>query len=371
MPETLTAQQYERPLAQDLLTVYAANGESADNTNMLDAILTYDLFQKEARMPYLTMLQDIVEKHGTASLQAYFQVEAMLGLEAYTRAIQNFNRSFNSTSIEAQQLLTQGQLDGIQIAEGSNYFPKKDAITLNDIQEQRELLAKVHRINPELAETMVNNKIVGFHGTTSAALPPILEQGLVPAERQSQPGLSGEHTGSVYGYMREGVSCLWWTKFMKAQQYLYGLSPLSEDNVSQALSKIQQQLESMRAEHGDDMPETPAAISDRITYYTDLLEMIHQVKFTDLQTRNFSVGILIPADVLGADSEHKYDERKLFLPSGNGLDTEFLVKEDIPITDGIILLVPNDEVQAVQELVRDKGAKVFPIEDFEAAFKKK
>src|SRR6185437_4311347 len=144
-------------------------------------------------------------------------------------------------------ILAKGELDGKTFSDRHTDLAR---YRHTDFLTERRRLLQIYYRNPALARVMVQRDIVGGHGSTSAALPGVMEHGLRPQQFLEEQGVliaSGEGVFGSAGLNKTNVSFARWFDD-DWSEYAGRGTPLTPDRLRSAITTAEAAL----AEHGPD-----------------------------------------------------------------------------------------------------------------------
>jgi protein phosphatase 1L len=255
------------------------------------------------------------------------------------------------------EIANKGTLDGVRIPDpiilGSGHHSVEN-------MWQRVYFVEIYTHNPELAHLMVENQIVGCHGSASGSLMGVLEHGLRPQNylREHQvPIATGE---GFYGsadlndihvsFFNIGTRSL-------RRSYLRDLEPITEE-------KLEKQIEKWKNIPPGGMHYNSLQLKLRNTEET--LKFLRKENKTEeenlvdnLIRRNFPVAYFVKDKSFDKQSDTR----------GTELDGEYAVKNGISREGVGVIGVPDSEVEFVQKLVveRNLNIKVISLDRYRSA----
>lgn len=244
----------------------------------------------------------------------------------------------------------------------------------DNIMSAREYFAEVVRNNPQVAEALFNKGIVGFHGTNSAALAGMVEQGaLLSAREAKRRGIShstGEHLfqkadgqGSIsFALVGDVSASLRYAGGTKSKKYSFDeVIQRQNDDIRNTQEMIDKRdlSDRVKAVFNTVIADTKS-VQNRVLANPNSLE-------ADLLMDSFPMLIGISQETAMIGAEEKQKQHKYWSPvSGTSGDlSEFRAASEEIDLDLLVIAVPADRVDKVRKiLVRHgkSGSNVVPLE---------
>lgn len=260
------------------------------------------------------------------------------------------------------KLATKGLYKGKQVRETN---PGRRSETGNgDVPlEVRGALAMLAAQNEDLADVIVEEDIMGAHGSTSGSLLDILDHGLRPQQYLDEHAImptTGEVVYEGAGINQEYVSFTEWTSVDTLA--LYAGSVSGEKGATDIRAEIERFRKASETAGGVYRKSADMYINQRMKV-ADFLDqdMGEEDTAKELIRRNFPVIYFINDDSF----KDSTDPDTIHYTKNKDLD-EFLVKGGVPPSDIRIILVPREQISLVRQQVQKRGltTEVFPIEDY-------
>lgn len=281
-----------------------------------------------------------------------------------------------SEATKLKSIIFEGLIDGkkIDLIESA----QRDA---NEVVNGRIQFAKLYVQNPQEAALLAVDQVAGFHGTRSAALAGILEQGYMGSGRhlreQEAFVFSGEHMfQSAKGQGSISFSNISGLKDGALKYAGSATTRHSLEELDNTIKDYQKWLEDSRAMGPSPMLDTQNAILDeKRRSFKYIVENPNSLE-SELTLNNFPVVVTISRDGIerSEKSEENWPDGRINrggMVLGSGDLSEFqlmadkVMKEEIPL-----ILVPENEVGNVRELCKKYGfinTRVSDIESYQEA----
>jgi hypothetical protein len=229
-----------------------------------------------------------------------------------------------------------------------------------DFAMHRANLINLYSISPDYANALVENEVLGIHGSTSASLLGVLQHGLRPQEVLTELGVlvaSGEGVFAGTGWNKDHVSFAQWDYLIDISRpaYIGNNQPLTVKGVNGQI----QNLETAAAETHDDFKPP---VEQKLQQARQVLSIIQkhpeteeELQYQELLIENFPVIYHI--------NQSAQEGRTVHVPQSD-VGKEFGIEGGVPVDNIKIILVPEVKIAKVQQLIQERGLNigVFPIE---------
>lgn len=213
---------------------------------------------------------------------------------------------------------------------------------------------------PDFARTIVNEKVIGAHGSSSASLIGVLDHGIRPQQYLKEAGIpvaSGEGIFGAYGLNDVAVSFAQWNDERTLKQY----------SGEEAVEKREEDLERIRQElirtsqgrispYKESMEVTALNIQQTLDFLRKPNKTPAELEHEKLIRQNFPVIYFISQDNLNKDKVITTD-----------MNQEFALRDGVAQSDIKIICAPKKQLDFVREKVSERslGIKVFPLEEYQ------
>lgn len=237
-----------------------------------------------------------------------------------------------------------------------------------DHLSMRTALMEIYARDPELAQLIVDQRIIAGHGSSSGSLLAVAGEGLRPWEQVLEnSGLiaSGERSGDYTpGIQSDGVSFARWDARKSLVHYAEYLPEVSETTLQENIHQTQQVIEGLQTEEDpEDRELQQKAYTKKIDLLQKTLNFLGKSdKTPDEQLLEKLIRSNFPLIYLIGE----LNSSEQTVPIRSSVPTEFVVRGGVSRERIKTLLVPIDRVEGVEKITVQKGAswKIKPIEAY-------
>lgn len=263
-----------------------------------------------------------------------------------------------------RSIVFKGEINGIKIMEyNSKDNHKPGRISQRSTLFDRTQMLETYMLQPQLAEAMAVNQIVGGPGSNSASLIGVLKHGLRSQDQMDENEelvLSGEGIYGSAGVNRTAVSFAQWDDWREMKRYTKGIYDTShEDAISSVISSFEQDVKDYpNAIFADSYNKMIRNLHMKLEFFQKTPKTQEEHLIEHLTRDEFPVIYLIGRKAI--------ENRNAFIPQESQRQSEFAVEGGVVAPDIPIILVPQDHLSEVQALVEKyrphENVQLFPIE---------
>lgn len=282
--------------------------------------------------------------------------------KAVMKEVDTTSSGFGQIRIGLLEIATAGTLDGKNIE-----YSCPGRRSYDDNSSKRSELMWIYSQDPDLARSIVEKQIVGFHGSVSGAILPVLDNGLVPLatlRAKDELVVSGERT--VFGNIQDTTSFVQWFVTYDLRSYARQEEEITVASLQKNIEKLEaEQKKRLKAKRVHDRAHFNQVIQNANDYINELKALQEYLQIppqTDeerlshtLIRENFPVVYGITMDGIDPDTTH--------IPNSHFYG-EFVISGGAPRKNIQMVLVPKPKVAFMKDLIAQKGLDipVFPLE---------
>lgn len=235
-------------------------------------------------------------------------------------------------------------------------------------QEYRLALAAIYLRDPELAEAIVANKIIGLHGAPSGTLLSILEKGLMPLQTlrdESIEVVSGARDAHSEERTRISFLPVSYHTAHSIKRFWGDGQPITSEKLREKIDGVAADLRRLRG-----LPDQNDTVHEEIersqSNLLELQNLRNHISYPEVQVHPSLEDELIVQNfplVFGFAGEGL--EHSSIMDLHSDTSGEHAVKDVIKPSNIRLVFAPAEKVEYVQRIAeaRNPATKVFPIED--------
>lgn len=293
-------------------------------------------------------------------------------LKMYSDAVEAAKRKYDPTTFEQVRrglfdIATQGKIGDavlVEVDELPGRWSRKQT-PLN----QRMALMNIYVNNPELAYGVLRERIIGGHGSSSASILDVMEEGLRPQAKVPKDGkftVSGEGVQYIFsGFHEQTISFVQWHDLHSLNHYAHAFSqPINDQLLEERIEQVDEQFRAFKADkksgYGDYDEKAGKKNRAKMLLRFNLIKQNLQAALAFLRKPNKNDEEKIKEDFLRSNFpviyliNHPSRDSQISIPR-SGLHSEFMVHGGVGPEHIEYILVPSDKVAEVQKMIEKRG----------------
>lgn len=293
-------------------------------------------------------------------------------LKKYSDAVEAAKRKYDLTTFEQMRrglfdIATQGKIGDAVLMEVDDLLGRWSR--RQTPLDQRMALMNIYVNNPELTYGVLRERIIGGHGSSSASMLGVMEEGLRPQAKVPEDGkfvVSGEGVQNIVsGFHEQTISFVQLHDLHSLNYYARQFSqPINEQLLEERIERVDEGFREFkaneRAGYGDYDEEGGKKSRAEILLRFNLIKQNLQVALAFLRKPNKNDEEKIKEDFLRSNFPVIYlinrpsQDSQIDIPRSN-IHTEFMVYGGVGPEHIRYILVPSDKVVEVQKMIEKRG----------------